>query len=282
MPRAHGLLAISPLRLHPDACILVLVPFPMYLAAMNRYFLEVTYKGTRYAGSQVQLNALTVQAELEKALEVYFRRRVELTGSSRTDAGVHARQNFYHFDNPEPVNPRAIYNINAILPLDIAVQRFIPVPADAHCRFDAIAREYEYFIYKSKDPFLDDRAWYYPYTLDLKMLETVAGVIGEYTDFTSFSKRNSQVRTFNCQIEYSEWQVRGECTVYRVRANRFLRGMVRGLVGTMLQVGRGKITVEKFRQIIEARDCTKADFSVPGHGLFLQKVVYRDDYFFDA
>jgi tRNA pseudouridine38-40 synthase len=247
---------------------------------MNRYFLEVAYKGTRYAGSQVQINAVTVQAELEKALEIYFRRRIELTGSSRTDAGVHARQNFYHFDNPEPINPKAIYNINAILPADIAVQQFIPVRPDAHCRFDAVAREYEYFIYQAKDPFLDDRAWFFPYTLDIKVLQTVAGVIKEYTDFTSFSKRNSQVKTFNCRILYSEWQTRDNYTVYRVKANRFLRGMVRGLVGTMLQAGRGKITVEKFRQIVEARDCTKADFSVPAHGLFLQKVEYPDRYFF--
>ena len=252
----------------------------MYLAAMNRYFLEVAYKGTRYAGSQVQLNAITVQAELQKALEIYFRRPIELTGSSRTDAGVHARQNFYHFDWPEAINPKSVYNLNAILPPDISVVQLIPVPATAHCRFDAVAREYEYFIYKYKDPFLYDRAWFFPYTFDLKGLQAAAGVVGEYTDFTSFSKRNSQVKTFNCRILHSEWEQRGNCTVYRVKGNRFLRGMVRGLVGTMMQVGRGKITLEQFKEIIEARDCTKADFSVPGHGLFLQKVEYPDRYFF--
>jgi tRNA pseudouridine38-40 synthase len=246
---------------------------------MNRYFLEVAYHGARYAGSQVQLNALTVQAELEKAMAIYFRQPLTLTGSSRTDAGVHAQQNFYHFDLPDPLNPRAIYNLNAILPHDIAIRQFIPVPATAHCRFDAIGREYEYFIYKFKDPFLVDRAWYYPYTIDLQGLQAAATILKEYTDFTSFSKRNSQVKTFNCSIEYSEWQVHEQGAVYRVKANRFLRGMVRGLVGTMLQVGRGKITLQQFRQIIEARDCTKADFSVPGHGLFLQKVVYPHNYF---
>lgn len=246
---------------------------------MNRYFLEVSYHGGRYAGSQVQVNALTVQAELEKALAVYFRQPLSLTGSSRTDAGVHARQNFYHFDLPVPMNPRAIYNLNAILPADIAIKQLIPVPATAHCRFDAVAREYEYFIYQYKDPFLVDRAWYYPYTIDWVGLQTAAGVVKEYTDFTSFSKRNSQVRTFNCNILYSEWKVLEQGAVFRVKANRFLRGMVRGLVGTMLQVGRGKITLEGFRQIIEAKDCTKADFSVPGHGLFLQKVEYPEHYF---
>lgn len=246
---------------------------------MNRYFVEVAYKGTRYAGSQVQANAETVQASLERAMEIYFRRKIELTGSSRTDAGVHARQNFYHFDMPEPINPKSVYNLNAILPPDVAIQQFIPVPGTAHCRFDAVAREYEYFIYQFKDPFSDDRAWYFPYTLDFDGLQASAAALSGYTDFTSFSKRNSQVKTFNCRILYSEWQVRGSCTVYRVKANRFLRGMVRGLVGTMLQVGRGKITLEKFKKIIEAKDCTKADFSVPAHGLFLQKVEYPDGYF---
>lgn len=247
---------------------------------MNRYFLEVAYHGGRYAGSQVQLNALTVQYELEKALATYFRQPLTLTGSSRTDAGVHATQNFYHFDLPVALNPRAIYNLNAILPHDIAITQFIPVPATAHCRFDAVAREYEYFIYQSKDPFLNDRAWYYPYKLDWEGLQLAAGILKEYTDFTSFAKRNSQVHTFNCTLAYSEWEQRGQGAVYRVKANRFLRGMVRGLVGTMMQVGRGKITLQQLREIIEAKDCTQADFSVPGHGLFLRKVEYPADYFF--
>jgi tRNA pseudouridine38-40 synthase len=156
------------------------------------------------------------------------------------------------------------------------------VPETAHCRFDAIAREYEYFIYQYKDPFLVDRAWYYPYTLNWEGLQAAAEVLKEYTDFTSFSKRNSQVRTFNCNIVYSEWQVQPAGAVYRVKANRFLRGMVRGLVGTMLQVGRGKITLQQLREIIEAKDCTRADFAVPGHGLFLQKVEYPVSYFLNT
>ncbi|WP_207512592.1 tRNA pseudouridine(38-40) synthase TruA [Longitalea luteola] len=246
---------------------------------MNRYFLEVSYHGARYAGSQVQQNAVTVQAELEKALNIYFRQPLTLTGSSRTDAGVHARQNFYHFDITAPVNPKSVYNLNAILPPDVVIQAFWPVPAAAHCRFDALAREYEYFIYGFKDPFLADRAWYYPYPLNLPELEKAASVLKEYVDFTSFSKRNSQVKTFNCTIQLSEWRREQGVTVFRVRGNRFLRGMVRGLVGTMLQVGTGKITLKQFRQIIEARDCTKADFSVPAHGLFLQQVLYPEGYF---
>jgi tRNA pseudouridine38-40 synthase len=249
---------------------------------MNRYFIEVSYKGTRYAGSQVQANALTVQAELEKAMAIYFRRQPELTGSSRTDAGVHARQNFYHFDVPEPINPRAIYNLNAILPGDISIRQLVLVPATAHCRFDAIAREYEYFIYQFKDPFKDDRAWYLPYTINWEGVQEAAEIVKTYTDFTSFSKRNSQVRTFNCNILHSEWKVGAGEAMYRVKGNRFLRGMVRGLVGTMLQVGRGKITIEQFKKIIEAKDCTKADFSTPAHGLFLKKVEYPADYFLNS
>jgi tRNA pseudouridine38-40 synthase len=246
---------------------------------MNRYFLEVSYHGGRYAGSQVQLNALTVQAELEKVLAIYCRQAIILTGSSRTDAGVHASQNFYHFDLDKPLNPKAIYNLNAMLPHDVAIKDIIPVPATAHCRFDAVAREYEYFIHQVKDPFMTDRAWFYPYTIDWDGLQAVAGVIKEYTDFTSFAKRNSQVHTFNCSIMYSEWKVLEKGAVFRVKSNRFLRGMVRGLVGTMLQVGRGKITQQEFRQIVEAKDCTKADFAVPGHGLFLRKVEYPEHYF---
>lgn len=247
---------------------------------MNRYFLEVSYKGTNYAGFQVQENATTIQYEVEKVLAIYFRHPVSLTGSSRTDTGVHARQNYFHFDIPAIIPQKVVYNLNAMLPPDIAVNRLVLVKEGAHCRFDAIAREYEYFIYQSKAPFLNDRAYFFPYTLDLRAMQQSAGIIMEYTDFTSFSKRNSQVKTHNCTILHSEWVERESgLTVYRVKANRFLRGMVRGLVGTMLQVGRGKLNLEGFRRVIEARDCSEADFSVPGHGLFLLKVEYPEGYF---
>jgi tRNA pseudouridine38-40 synthase len=246
---------------------------------MHRYFLEVSYKGTRYAGSQIQANALTVQEELEKALHTLFREQITLTGSSRTDAGVHALQNYFHFDWPALIPEKKIYNINAILPPDIAVHRLIQVHPEAHCRFDAVWRRYEYIIYRHKDPFLHDRAWFFPYTLNREALQAAAQVIKEYEDFTTFSKRNTQAKTFLCTIMESGWTERGQCLVYRVKANRFLRGMVRGLVGTMLQVGRGKVTLDGFRKIIEAKDCTKADFSVPGHGLFLMEVAYPEDYF---
>lgn len=246
---------------------------------MSRYFLEVAYLGARYAGSQVQINAVTVQYELEKALETFLRKPVILTGSSRTDAGVHAKQNFFHFDWEGEIVPKNIYNLNSLLPADISVSGIFGVNPGAHCRFDAIGREYEYIIYRQKDPFLEGRALYYPYTVDRDALEKAAAVVKEYHDFTSFSKRNTQSKTFECRIMESGWTGDDERLVYRVKANRFLRGMVRGLVGTMLQAGRGKITEQEFRNIIDARDCTRADFSVPGHGLYLIRVAYPENYF---
>ncbi|HET9057265.1 MAG TPA: tRNA pseudouridine(38-40) synthase TruA [Chitinophagaceae bacterium] len=239
---------------------------------MNRYFLELAYHGKNYAGFQTQKNAHTVQAEVEKALEVFFKQKFQLTGSSRTDAGVHALQNFFHFDTDIEIDSKLVYNLNSILPNDVVIKRIYPVSANSHCRFDAIGREYKYFIYKFKNPFLEDRAYYFPYSMNIELLNEAASVIPYYHDFTSFSKRNTQVKTFDCAVSLSQWVNEGECLVYNVKANRFLRGMVRGLVGTMLQVGRGKISIPDFKKIIEAKDCSKVNFSVPGHALFLVKV----------
>jgi tRNA pseudouridine38-40 synthase len=240
---------------------------------MPRYFIEVSYKGTNYAGFQIQRNANSIQAELEKALEIFYKLKFELTGSSRTDAGVHALQNFFHFDTDVIINNDA-YNLNAILPDDIVVKRIFNVDEHAHCRFDALSREYHYYIYQHKNPFLQGRACYVPYIVDLNLLQQAAEEIKSHTDFTSFSKRNTQVKSFICKIYTSEWVQEADCFIYKIRANRFLRGMVKGLVGTMLLVGKKKISVEEFRAIIEGKDCTKADFSVPPDGLFLTNVAY--------
>ena len=279
-----------------------------------RYFLEVSYKGTNYSGFQSQKNANTIQAEIEKALTILFRISasqiksvpgrdvipgypgiikssadepsgyrdgINLIGSSRTDAGVHAVQNFFHFDFDGEINPRLVYKVNSILPADIVVQKFIPVRDDAHCRFDAISREYKYFIYRHKDPFLKDRAFYFPYKIDLELMQKAAGIINESNDFTSFSKRKTQVKTFTSIINQSEWMRENGCLVYHVKANRFLRGMVRAFTATMLQIGRKKLSLDDFRKIIEARDCTLASFAVPAHGLFLVKVEFPLNYFDD-
>jgi len=235
--------------------------------------------GGRYSGFQSQHNANTVQAEIEKALEILRKEKTVLVGSSRTDTGVHALKNYFHFDTGIPLDRReVVYKLNAILPHDIAITGILPVAEDAHCRFDAVSREYKYFIYQKKDPFLCDRAYYYPYRLDRDRLREAAEMIKGFTDFTSFSKRNTQVKTFNCVISESEWVEEGGCFVYRVRANRFLRGMVRALTATMLKVGRLRMTLEEFRQIIEMKDCTQASFAVPAHGLFLVTVTYPPGY----
>lgn len=243
---------------------------------MARYFLEVSYKGNNYSGFQIQKNANSIQQEVEKALGIFFRQRFELTGSSRTDGGVHALQNYLHFDYEGVIERRVIYNLNAILPPDICIKAAWRVAADAHCRFDAISREYRYYIYRKKNPFLTDRAYFFPYALDRDKLNAAAALIPQFSEFTSFAKRNSQAKTFDCSIIESAWLEEKDCLVYRVIANRFLRGMVRGLVGTMLQVGRGKITVEEFEAILRVKDNQQADFSVPGHGLFLVRVSFPD------
>ncbi|MBL7700858.1 MAG: tRNA pseudouridine(38-40) synthase TruA [Ferruginibacter sp.] len=240
---------------------------------MPRYFIEVSYKGTNYSGFQKQHNANSVQAEVEKALEIYYRQKFELTGSSRTDAGVHALQNFFHFDSDTPIEDGS-YNLNAILPDDIVTKRIFMVADDAHCRFDAISREYHYYIYQKKDPFLQDRACYVPYPVDITLMQQAAREIMNYTDFSSFSKRNTQVKTFTCNIYMSEWVQEADCLIYKVKANRFLRGMVKGLVGTMLLMGKKKIDFDDFKTIIESKDCSRADFSVPSTGLFLCKVIF--------
>jgi tRNA pseudouridine38-40 synthase len=240
---------------------------------MPRYFIEVSYKGTNYSGFQVQQNANSIQAEVERALQIYFKQKFALTGSSRTDAGVHALQNFFHFDSLVTINDEA-YNLNAILPWDIAVKYIYEVDPEAHCRFDAISREYRYFLYQYKQPFLQDRAYYYPYSLDMDLLQQAAGILMDHVDFASFSKRNTQVKNFLCNILESSWSQQTDCLVYKIKANRFLRGMVKGSVGTMLQVGRQKMSVPEFKAIIEGGDCTKSDFSVPSHALFLYKVEF--------
>jgi tRNA pseudouridine38-40 synthase len=241
---------------------------------MSRYFLELAYKGTAYSGFQIQANANSVQSEVEKAFAIYFRVPVMMTGASRTDAGVHARQNYFHFDLPEEIAPEAVYRLNAILPGDISVRAIRRVVPEAHCRFDALSREYRYYLYGKKDPFLADRAYYYPYPVDWDRLQEAAERVKGFTDFSSFSKRRTQVKHFRCSVFESAWEQAGDCRVYHIRANRFLRGMVRGLTGTMLQVGRGTISLADFEAIVAAGDNRRVSFDVPARGLFLERVEY--------
>ena len=245
---------------------------------MSRYFIEVSYKGTNYAGFQIQQNANTIQAEVEKALHIYYRAAFSLTGSSRTDAGVHAKQNFFHFDTEiikdASLLIKAAYHLNAILPEDIVVKSIFPVKDLSHCRFDAMSRSYQYTIFQNKDPFLQDRGYYYPYKLNFEKLQEAARLLLTYQDFESFAKKNNQAHTNKCNIIVSEWVQNEGIIIYKVTANRFLRGMVRGLVGTMLKVGREIYTIEEFQGIIENKNPAKVDFSTPAQGLILVQVSF--------
>jgi tRNA pseudouridine38-40 synthase len=247
---------------------------------MPRYFVEVAYKGTNYSGFQIQQNANSIQQEVENAFSVIQKEQVGFTGSSRTDAGVHAVQNFFHFDFDGTIDPHLVYKMNAILPGDVAIKRLVPVMPTAHCRFDATSREYKYFVYRDKDPFLSERAYYFPYKLNIGVMQQAADIVKNYNDFTSFSKRNTQVKSFICEIEHSKWDVEGDCLVYYVKADRFLRGMVRALVATMLQMGREKMTIDEFKKVIEDKNCANTRFGAPPHGLFLVAVNYPENYFF--
>lgn len=243
---------------------------------MARYFLEVAYLGTDFLGFQIQDEGQTVQGELNKALQVLFKCPIETTTSSRTDAGVHAAQNFFHWDFDGPLPKTFVYNINAILPEGIALTNCYCVPNEAHSRFDAVARRYRYSIHAFKDPFLQHRSYYFPFPLQEDLLHATATIIKQHTDFTSFSKKNTDVKTFLCTIHEAEWYREQHTWQFTVKANRFLRGMVKALVGTQLQVARGKISLDQFEQIIVAKNPQGADFSPPSEGLFLEQVYYPE------
>jgi tRNA pseudouridine38-40 synthase len=244
---------------------------------MPRYFLELAYKGTSYSGFQKQENANTIQAEVEKAFEILHGHPVSLSGSSRTDAGVHALQNYFHFDF-DGLHPQFIYKINAILPGDIVVKKVHVLHPGAHSRFDAISRKYEYHIYTKKNPFLQGQALFYPYKIDVDLVQHAVEIVKAENYFFSFCKTNSQVKNFECIIFKSEWLHQDDKSIFMIEANRFLRGMVRLLTASLLQVGRKKISLEEFSRLFRADK--KCGFSVPPHGLYLTQVVYPDNYFF--
>lgn len=242
----------------------------------QRYFIEVSYTGTHYAGSQVQQNANSIQAELEKAFHILFKQGVQLTGSSRTDAGVHALQNFFHFDAEFALTKNHIYNLNALLPADIAVKNIYKVASNNHCRFDAVNRTYTYHIVQSKNPFMLHRAWYFPYPVNLQNLNTLSHELMQHTDFLSFSKKKTQVKTSVCNISKAKWQQQEDSLTFTIQANRFLRGMVRAVTATLLSIARKNGDVESLRKIIEGKDCRLANFSAPAHGLVLTEVIYKE------
>ena len=245
-----------------------------------RYALDIAYNGTNYAGWQIQENAHTVQAELEKALATLLREPIETLGAGRTDSGVHAKQLIVHFDYHGEFPSYFFQRLNNILPPDIAVNSLLlPKNQEFNARFDAINRAYRYIILPQKNPFKINIAWHYRKDLDLEKMNLAAKMLREYTDFGCFAKSKRQTETDICYIYYAEWSVRYNKIVFFIRANRFLRGMVRAIVGTMMLVGTGKISLEEFRAIIESKDRTKAGPSAPADGLFLVEVNYPPDSF---
>jgi tRNA pseudouridine38-40 synthase len=243
---------------------------------MKRYFIEVAYDGADFGGFQIQANQQTIQGALEHAMNILFRETISLTGASRTDAGVHALQNFLHFDTDIPITSKHIYNLNALLPNSIVVNNIYGVPDEAHSRFDAIKRSYIYKIHSKKSPFLEGRSWFYPFPVDVKALQAAADTLLNHTDFESFSKKNTTVNTFDCKITKAEWEQDGDIITFSIDSNRFLRGMIRGLVGTMLHCGRGQLKTADFISIIESKNEQKVDFSTPAHGLYLSAINYPD------
>lgn len=246
-----------------------------------RYFIEFSYKGTAYNGWQKQNNALTVQEVLEKAMTTYFRRPIELTGSSRTDTGVHAEQQFAHFDSEEEiVHPeKAIHSLNGLTPYDVAVVGIYKVQDDVNSRFAATHRRYEYRIARTKNPFLTNQVYVCKAELDVEKMNEAAALLLRYIDFESFSKIHTSVNNFRCAISEASWRQEGELLIFSVQSNRFLRGMVRALVGTQLMVGTGKIGINDFEEILQAKDRKKAGPQAPAEGLFLVEVGYPEGLF---
>jgi tRNA pseudouridine38-40 synthase len=241
-----------------------------------RYFLEVNYKGTKFHGWQKQPNAPSIQEELEKAVGVLLREPVEIIGSSRTDTGVHAEQQFAHFDRfaelPEP--HRFLHGVNSILPRDIAVKQLIPVREEVHSRFAATHRCYEYRILRQKDPFQTELAYMFRPELAVETMNKAAQLLLQYDDFECFSKIHTDVKTFICRIQYAYWEETSLGLNFHIKANRFLRGMVRAIVGTLLEVGRGRMSVARFEEIIQSKNRKNAAAQAPAEGLFLTEVGY--------
>lgn len=241
-----------------------------------RYFITLSYDGTAYHGWQIQPHSLSVQEELQKALSTLLRKPMEVVGAGRTDTGVHARKMIAHFDTDTEVDcPQLVYKLNKLLPKDIAVQQVEQVADDMHARFSAKSRTYHYYIHLTKSPFLRAYSWQVYANPDFELMNQAARVLMEYKDFTSFSKVNTDTKTNDCTIAEAHWDRVGEDQWrFTITANRFLRNMVRAIVGTLLEVGRGRMTIEQLRSVIEAKDRCRAGDSVPGNALFLVEVKY--------
>jgi len=258
-----------------------LVHSPVRKKEMQRYKVELSFRGTRYFGWQVQPGQPTVQEVLEKCFSLFFRRSVSVTGAGRTDTGVHASCFVAHFDAEElPYTPEdTVYKLNRFLPDDISLFSIVPVSPDFHARFSALSRTYLYVMSKVKDPFSTDTAFYYPWPLDVEKMNEAAAILLKHDDFTSFSKLHTDVKTNLCHVEKALWEGRREKLTFTITADRFLRNMVRAITGTLLEVGRGKLSEVGFEEIILKRNRCAAGVSVPAHGLFLTEIRYPSSCF---
>ncbi|MDR2087553.1 MAG: tRNA pseudouridine(38-40) synthase TruA [Dysgonamonadaceae bacterium] len=246
---------------------------------MKRYFILLAYNGKNYCGWQIQPNGMTVQEKIEQSLSLLLRSPISVTGAGRTDTGVHARKMVAHFDYGDgDLNPETLTGkLNRILPPDIAIYSIVPVPQEAHARFDAVSRTYKYYLTQEKNPFYYETAYLTTHPLDFDRMNLAAALLPEYTDFTSFSKLHTDVKTNNCRVTKAEWKKENEYWVFTIEANRFLRNMVRAIVGTLLEVGRGKLSVAGFRKVIESKDRGNAGTSAPAHALFLHEIEYTKE-----
>ncbi len=256
------------------------MPFPHYLCNLDtvkRYFIEIAYNGTAYHGWQIQKNALSVQEFVNKVLSTLCRQDIETLGCGRTDTGVHARQLFAHVDIPADIdvlNPQFLLSMNSMLPFDIMVKRFIKVAPDAHARFDATMRSYQYHIHFIKDPFLHNLSWLLRDKPDLALMNQAAAILMEYQDFSCFSKSNTKTLTNNCLIQRAEWVKTENGIAFHISADRFLRNMVRAIVGTLIRVGKKEMEVEDIRKVIDSKNRSVAGESVAACGLYLTEVIY--------
>lgn len=240
-----------------------------------RYFIELSYNGKNYHGWQIQPDVISVQEKLNKAVSTIFQEKIAVVGAGRTDTGVHASQMFAHFNTEITLKGDVPHKLNSLLPSDIVVYNVFAVDKEKHARFDALCRSYEYKIWMGRNPFLLDFSWQiHSQDLDINLMNEAAKLLLEYTDFQTFSKVKTDVYTYNCHVTEAVWKQNGKELVFYISANRFLRNMVRAIVGTLVDVGLGKITKEDFRKIIESKNRSNAGLSVPAKGLFLTNIKY--------
>ena len=239
-----------------------------------RYFIELSYDGTPFVGWQRQPYGDSVQSCLENALSILFRKPLSIVGAGRTDAGVHARQLFAHVDIDQHIDQDLTFRLNKLLPKEIAVRNIFAVAQGAHARFDDVSRRYCYHVTTQKNPFLQKRSYQFTKPLDVELMNQAAKILIDHEDFKCFSKSKTDVKTYICDIQHAHWHQDGSELVFSIQANRFLRNMVRAIVGTLIEVGLRKISNSDFEAILKSRDRNQAGYSVPGHGLYLEKVNY--------